>query len=244
MSLLSIKKLSVNYGTNPALKNINLELEKGELICVIGPNGSGKSTLFKSILNLVDYTGDIFFNSTNSKQLLNKIGYMPQTDSIDVNFPITVEEVIEQSQIGKVTNKKAIQDAIEITNIHNLSNKNINELSGGQLQRVFLARALAQDSELLLLDEPFSNMDAITQTSIVEVLKELVKNNKTVVITTHNLKLAQEISSKVILLNKKVICYGKPKEVSSKDHLMATFGENIVLTTETGDITLSDHHHH
>ncbi len=244
MSLLSIKNLSVNYGNNSALRDINLEIEKGELICVIGPNGSGKSTLFKAILDLLDFSGNILFNNKDNRKLLNKIGYMPQIDNIDTDFPITVNEVVEQSQVGRVHNKSSIARSMESTNIKSFSEKNINELSGGQLQRVFLARALAQDSELLLLDEPFSNMDATTQKTIIEMLQGFVKNNKTVIVSTHNLKLAQEISTKIILLNKKVICFGEPKEVTTKEHLIDTFQENIVVASETGEITLTDHHHH
>ncbi len=244
MSIIELKNLNVHYGEIPALESVNVSIENGELVSIIGPNGSGKSTLFKAVLNLLDYSGEIKFKGKSSKNQFNKIGYMPQSSDVDVNFPITVQEVVEQSQLGKRFSKKKVSDAIQNVQLEGLEERNISELSGGQLQRVFLARALAQDSDLIILDEPFSNTDAITEESLLILIKDLVKEGKTVLMSTHNLKQAQEISTKIVLLNKTVVCYGSPKDVCTKEHLLETFRQNILISSETGDITLSDHHHH
>ncbi len=244
MSLLELQNVNVNYNGKPALESVSVSIAEAELVSVIGPNGSGKSTLFKAILNLVDYSGEIKFKGKSTKNHFNKIGYMPQRNDVDVNFPITVREVVEQSQLGKKFSSRKVNKAIKDVQLEGLEDSNISQLSGGQLQRVFLARALAQDSDLIILDEPFSNTDLVAEESLIVLIKELVKEGKTVLISTHDLKQAQEISTKLILLNKTIICYGNPKEVCSKQHLLETFRQNILISSDTGEITLSDHHHH
>src|SRR5437879_1794182 len=145
-TFLSIKNLSVGYNGLWALKNVNLEISKGEIISIIGPNGSGKSTLIKSILGLITHTGEIFLEGKPSKHNLKMVSYMPKSEDIDINFPITVEEVVMQSQYAKnnVDAKKMVEDAIKLNELEKLKDKNLNELSGGQLQRTFLSRAIAQ----------------------------------------------------------------------------------------------------
>jgi ABC-type Mn2+/Zn2+ transport system ATPase subunit len=243
-NFLEIKNLSVNYGDNAALSNINLDINKGEIVSVIGPNGSGKSTFIKSVLHLIKYKGNITLNGLPNFKVISKLSYMPQSENIDINFPINVRSVVEQSQFNRRKfNEEIVNWAISINELTNLQHKNLDELSGGELQRVFLARTLAQDGEVLLLDEPFSNMDITNQNNIIDILHKLKEKGKTVIITTHNLKMAQDISSSLVLLNKKLVSYGKPKDCLTKSNLLETFGEEVIFTNGE-NISITDHHSH
>ncbi len=242
---LKLKDVSVKYGNLAAIQDINIDIEKGEIISIIGPNGSGKSTMIKAILNLINYSGEILLEGQPVSKNIRNIGYMPQTEDIDINFPITIKEVVWQSQYktNKSNSNELVTEAIELNQLKAIEEKNINELSGGQLQRTFLARAMAQDGDMLILDEPFSNMDISSQNNAIEMLNKMKEKNKTILITTHNLKLAQEMSTKIILLNKKIICYGTPDLIFKKQNILETFGEDVIFT-DGDNISVSDHHSH
>ena len=224
MSLIDIKNLSLGYDGNIVLKNINLKIEENDFICVVGPNGSGKSTLIKGILGLIKpISGIITFN--NLKQ--NFIGYMPQETKIDSNFPASVLEIVLSGTLNKKSrslfytkeDKKLAIKNLKILGIENLKNKHFSELSGGQRQKVLLARSLCATSKLLILDEPSNNLDSKSKKNLYDILKNLNKNyNITIIMITHDLDHNNLIGNKILSLREDDIFYGTTEDFIKKVH--------------------------
>lgn len=220
--LINIKNLSVSYDNLKVIDNISLKIFEGEFVGIIGPNGGGKSTLLKSMLGLINIdSGIININEKN-------IGYVPQFATVDKRFPISVLEVVLSGMIDKNIkpffkfNKKMIDKAyskLEQVGIKDLANRQISELSGGQFQRMLIARALAVDPKILFLDEPTASVDTVSMNNIYELLEKINKDT-TIVLVTHDLMSISKKVSKVVCLNKKVVYYGKPiLEKDTLDHL-------------------------
>lgn len=224
MSLIDIKNLSLGYDGNIILKNVNLKIEENDFICVVGPNGSGKSTLIKGILGLIKpISGTITFN--NLKQ--NFIGYMPQETKVDSNFPASVLEIVLSGTLNKKSrslfytkeDKKLVIKNLKILGIENLKNKHFSELSGGQRQKVLLARSLCATSKLLILDEPSNNLDSKSKKNLYDILKDLNKNyNITIIMITHDLDHNNLIGNKILSLREDDIFYGTTKDFIKKVH--------------------------
>ena len=224
MSLIDIKNLSLGYDGNIVLKNINLKIEENEFLCVVGPNGSGKSTLIKGILGLIKpISGIITFN--NLKQ--NFIGYMPQETKVDSNFPASVLEIVLSGTLNKKSrslfytkeDKKLAIKNLKILGIENLKNKHFSELSGGQRQKVLLARSLCATSKLLILDEPSNNLDSKSKKSLYDILTNLNKNyNITIIMITHDLDHNNLIGNKILSLREDDIFYGTTEDFIKKVH--------------------------
>ena len=224
MSLIDIKNLSLGYDGNIVLKNINLKIEENDFICVVGPNGSGKSTLIKGILGLIKpISGTITFN--NLKQ--NFIGYMPQETKVDSNFPASVLEIVLSGTLNKKSmslfytkeDKKLAIKNLKILGIENLKNKHFSELSGGQRQKVLLARSLCATSKLLILDEPSNNLDSKSKKNLYDILKNLNKNyNITIIMITHDLDHNNLIGNKILSLREDDIFYGTTEDFIKKVH--------------------------
>ncbi len=224
MSLIDIKNLSLGYDGNIVLKNINLKIEENEFLCVVGPNGSGKSTLIKGILGLIKpISGIITFN--NLKQ--NFIGYMPQETKVDSNFPASVLEIVLSGTLNKKSrslfytkeDKKLAIKNLKILGIENLKNKHFSELSGGQRQKVLLARSLCATSKLLILDEPSNNLDSKSKKNLYDILKNLNKNyNITIIMITHDLDHNNLIGNKILSLREDDIFYGTTEDFIKKVH--------------------------
>ena len=224
MSLIDIKNLSLGYDGNIVLKNVNLKIEENDFICVVGPNGSGKSTLIKGILGLIKpISGTITFN--NLKQ--NFIGYMPQETKVDSNFPASVLEIVLSGTLNKKSrslfytkeDKKLAIKNLKILGIENLKNKHFSELSGGQRQKVLLARSLCATSKLLILDEPSNNLDSKSKKNLYDILKNLNKNyNITIIMITHDLDHNNLIGNKILSLREDDIFYGTTKDFIKKVH--------------------------
>ena len=225
MNAIEIKNLTVAYGENIALENFNLDVEVGSLVALVGPNGAGKSTLIKTILKfLKQITGKIKINGKN-------LAYVPQRNSVDWDFPTTLFNVVEMGCYGRVglfkrVNKKEKQKvfkAIEQVGMLDFKDRQISELSGGQQQRAFIARALVQEADIYLMDEPFQGVDSTTEKSIVDILKKLKSEGKTLLVVHHDLQTVPTYFESVTFINKTVIASGKVKEVFTQENIDKTY---------------------
>lgn len=238
--MLEINKLYSGYNGIDIIKDISININKGENLCIIGPNGCGKSTLLKTIANIIDYRGnikidDLEVSSLKRKELAKKIGLMSQISQI--YFPYSVYDAVSLGRYAYNDNlfgvsKKdngIILDCIDKVGLMDYKDKMINELSGGQLQRVFLARVFAQDPDIILLDEPTNHLDLKHQIELLENLNKWTKeNNKIVIAVLHDLNLVQYIADNVILLNDGMqVKYGKVNEVLKDDILKQIYGLDI-----------------
>ena len=225
MNAIEIKNLTVAYGENIALEDFNLDVEIGSLMALVGPNGAGKSTLIKTVLKfLKQITGEIKINGKN-------LAYVPQRNSVDWDFPTTLFDVVEMGCYGRVglfkrVNKKEKQKvfkAIEQVGMLDFKDRQISELSGGQQQRAFIARALVQEADIYLMDEPFQGVDSTTEKSIVDILKKLKSEGKTLLVVHHDLQTVPTYFESVTFINKTVIASGKVKEVFTQENIDKTY---------------------
>ena len=221
MNAIEIKNLTVAYGENIALEDLNLNIEVGSLMALVGPNGAGKSTLIKTILKfLKQITGEIKINAKT-------LAYVPQRNSVDWDFPTTLFDVVEMGCYGRVGlfkrvskgEKQKVLKAIEQVGMLEFKDRQISELSGGQQQRAFIARALVQEADIYLMDEPFQGVDSTTEKSIVEILKQLKAEGKTIIVVHHDLQTVPAYFESVALINKAVIVSGKVSEVFTQDNI-------------------------
>ena len=225
MNAIEIKNLTVAYGENIALEDLNLNIEVGSLMALVGPNGAGKSTLIKTILKfLKQITGEIKINAKT-------LAYVPQRNSVDWDFPTTLFDVVEMGCYGRVglfkrvnkEEKQKVLKAIEQVGMLEFKDRQISELSGGQQQRAFIARALVQEADIYLMDEPFQGVDSTTEKSIVEILKQLKAEGKTIIVVHHDLQTVPTYFESVALINKAVIVSGKVSEVFTSENIDVTY---------------------
>ena len=225
MNAIEIKNLTVAYGENIALEDFNLDVEIGSLMALVGPNGAGKSTLIKTVLKfLKQITGEIKINGKS-------LAYVPQRNSVDWDFPTTLFDVVEMGCYGRVglfkrvnkEEKVKVLKAIEQVGMLDFKNRQISELSGGQQQRTFIARALVQEADIYLMDEPFQGVDSTTEKSIVNILKKLKSEGKTLIIVHHDLQTVPTYFESVTFINKTVIASGKVKEVFTQENIDKTY---------------------
>jgi len=214
---LEINNLSVNFNSNPVLEDINLEVDKNDFMAIIGPNGGGKSTLLKAILGLVKpHKGSIKIFGKNQKDALKLTGYLPQKTYFDISFPINVFEVVLMGRYNglfknyKDEDRKAVINALNSVEMLEFKDRQINELSGGEMQRVFIARALAREPLLLLLDEPTASVDPGIQKSFYELLSSL-KLKMTIILVTHDVGVASSYVNDIACLNRKLFYHGTPE---------------------------------
>ena len=221
MNAIEIRNLTVAYGENIALENFNLDIETGSLMALVGPNGAGKSTLIKTILKfLKQITGEIKINGKT-------LAYVPQRNSVDWDFPTTLFDVVEMGCYGIVglfkrvnkEEKQKVLKAIEQVGMLDFKDRQISELSGGQQQRAFIARALVQEADIYLMDEPFQGVDSTTEKSIVDILKKLKSEGKTLIVVHHDLQTVPTYFETVTFINKSVIASGKIKEVFTQENI-------------------------
>ena len=247
--LLKFDGVSVNYNGTIALDNFSFEIHSGEQIAVIGPNGAGKSTLFKVIAGLIQpMRGQVqIYGSEPSGHIC--VGYVPQRAQVDWNFPANVFDVVMMGRVRKIgvirrpslKDRKAVLDALEIVQMSDLTKRLINELSGGQQQRVFIARALAQEAELLLLDEPLSGLDINSQNQIFSVLDNLKDSKIATMVSLHDLNIARSHFKKVMLMNEKLLGFGHPQQVFSSESLAGAFKSHVHFVEEgDGHLAVSD----
>ena len=225
MNAIEIKNLTVAYGENIALEDFNLDVEIGSLMALVGPNGAGKSTLIKTILKfLKQITSEIKINGKN-------LAYVPQRNSVDWDFPTTLFDVVEMGCYGRVglfkrvnkEEKAKVLKAIEQVGMLEFKDRQISELSGGQQQRAFIARALVQEADIYLMDEPFQGVDSTTEKSIVDILKKLKSDGKTLLVVHHDLQTVPTYFESVTFINKTVIASGKVKEAFTQENIEMTY---------------------
>ena len=225
MNAIEIRNLTVAYGENIALENLNLDVEAGSLMALVGPNGAGKSTLIKTILKfLKQITGEIKINGKT-------LAYVPQRNSVDWDFPTTLFDVVEMGCYGRVglfkrvskEEKQKVLKAIEQVGMLDFKDRQISELSGGQQQRAFIARALVQEADIYLMDEPFQGVDSTTEKSIVDILKKLKSDGKTLIVVHHDLQTVPTYFETVTFINKTVIASGKVEKVFTQENIDITY---------------------
>jgi len=241
---LAINDLTVAYHRKPVLWDISVELPPGKLVGVIGPNGAGKSTLIKAVLDLVPAaSGRVLVFGKPYRKNRHRVGYVPQRESVDWDFPVSAVDVVAMGLYGRigwclpVTKKyrRIALAALERVGIVDLADRQISHLSGGQQQRTFLARALVQNADLYLMDEPFAAVDAATERAIVEILQELRQAGKTMVIVHHDLHTVPEYFDHVILLNMRVVAMGPTREVFTTENLQKTYGGKLTLLDQAAE---------
>lgn len=231
----------------PALKSLTFQVERGEQIAVVGPNGAGKSTLFKLIAGILKPDGGKIRLYGHTPDAHICIAYVPQRSQIDWSFPATVEDAVMMGRIGKIGlfRRPSRQDwafvtaSLERVNAGHLAKNQIGELSGGQQQRVFIARALAQEAELLLLDEPLTGLDVPSQEKIFEILESLRPDGVTVLTATHDLTMAAERFDRVMLLNREIVTFNRGTAVLTPENLLAAYGGHMHVI-KNGEMILAD----
>lgn len=250
---LSVDNLSAGYpGDRRAIEHISFEVDRGERVAVIGPNGAGKSTLFKAIVGLIPFTsGSVSIYGEDCRTSHNRVGYVPQHNEIDWSFPATVSDVVMMGRARQIgwfrlpgqADRRIVDEVLAQVGMETFANRQIGELSGGQKRRVFIARALAQNTNVLLLDEPFSGVDASAEDEIMQALDMLRDYQVTVVLATHDMEMATQRFDRMLLLKKVVIAYGTPEEVFTPAHLKAAYGGRVSVLQEAGQMyVLADEH--
>lgn len=231
LQAISIKNLTVNYGKEPIVSNLNLAIPIGSLVAIVGPNGSGKTTLLQSIMGLLSWTGQItIFNQPVHTQL-NNIAYIPQRSSIDWTMPLSVFDVVIMGRYGKLRigqkttahDKQLVLQALEQVKLLDYKNTPIEALSGGQQQRIFLARALVQQAEIYIMDEPFIGIDMVTEKIMLTIFKQLQQMNKTIVVVHHDLITVQKYFDSILFMNRKEIAYGPVATTITPENILKTF---------------------
>lgn len=233
--ILDVNRLTVRYNGRAALEEVTFHLHAGERVAVVGPNGAGKSTLFKTVAGVLTPTsGDVrIFGSRPGRHVC--IGYIPQRSQVDWNFPVTVADVVMMGRFAKLGPLKwprkrdweVVRYALETVDLVPLAQRQIGQLSGGQQQRMFIARALAQQAELMLMDEPLSGLDAPSQDGILALLERLKQEGVTVMVATHDLDQAVRYFDRVMLLNRRLVAFGEPGVVMHTENLLRVYGGKL-----------------
>ncbi len=231
--------LTVQYESGPALDEVSFELARAVRLGVLGPNGAGKSTLLKVIAGVLQPSaGKVeIFGEAPGEHIC--IAYVPQRSQVDWNFPVSVRDVVMMGRIGKLgllrraskADWNAVDTALDTVNLLPLARRQISELSGGQQQRMFIARALAQEAELMLMDEPLTGLDVRSQEELLGILESLRERRVTVLVALHDLKMAAEHFEAVMLLNRHLVGLGSPQEVFSTERLIDAYGVHRVAGT-------------
>lgn len=231
--MLEIKNLSVTYQNNvKALEDISVSISSGKLVGIIGPNGAGKSTLLKGILGMVERTGNVSFKERPIEKVQKQVAYVEQKGNLDMDFPITVLQCVLLGTYPKLgwlkrpgkKEKETALDALERVGMEDFANRQISELSGGQFQRILIARTLAQEADLIFLDEPFSGIDIKSEGIIMDQLFKLRNQGKTILIVHHDLTKVAHYFDELILLNQRLIASGKVEDVMTDENLAKVFG--------------------
>jgi manganese/iron transport system ATP-binding protein len=250
---LEVYNLTVEYNGTPALEGISFNVQAGERVAIVGPNGAGKSTLFKAMVGLMPVKAGAV--ETHGAE----IGYVTQRSLVDWSFPVTVHDVVMMGRVSKMgwlrwqrpADRDVVRRCLAQVGMIGHASRQIGELSGGQQQRVFIARALAQEATVLLMDEPFSGVDAPSREAIMEILDLLHEQGVTVLVSTHDLNLAMERFDRLALINRQLIAYGYPEDVVAPQTLAAAYGGQALWRGEDYAMVLGDidccgeggHHH-
>ena len=248
---ISVRDLTVTYANGfTAVKDASFELDPGSICALVGVNGSGKSTIFKAIMGFVKpAAGQVRLCGMPVEDAIrrNLIAYVPQSEDVDWNFPVLVETVVMMGRYGHMnflrmpsrTDRAKVADALERVGMSEFRHRQIGELSGGQKKRVFLARALAQEGRIILLDEPFTGVDVKTEAAIISLLRELKASGHLMLVSTHNLGSVPEFCDHVVLINRTVLAAGPTTETFTQANLERAFG-GVLRNFQLGGASLHD----
>ena len=239
---IAVKDLLVAYDGKVALSNVSLHIRPGTITALVGPNGGGKSTLFKAIMGfLTPSRGSVEIEGTSiqAAQKRNRVAYVPQSEEIDWNFPVSVQDVVMMGRYGYMNilripsaeDRRIAEDSLARVEMTGFRDRQIGALSGGQRKRVFLARALAQRGDIMLLDEPFTGVDAKTEHAIIDLLIDLRQQGSTILVSTHDLNSIPRFCDQVVMVNRTLLAHGPTEKVFTQDNITRTFG-GILLSLE------------
>jgi manganese/iron transport system ATP-binding protein len=247
-----LSDVTAGYGDRLALEHVTVAVEPGSLLAVVGPNGAGKSTLLKLMAGLVEpWSGRVQILGGPPGREARRVAYVPQAELVDWGFPVTVEDVVMMGRFPRLgpvrrpgkDDRRAVVEALAQVGMDQHLGTQIGRLSGGQRRRVFLARALAAEPDLFLLDEPVTGIDPTTQELLMDLLEAQAKRGKTVVATTHDLATAAERFHQVLAVNRTVVAYGPAEIVLDAEVLARAYGGHL-LVLDGGRVLLDDAHHH
>ena len=251
---VEVDGVTAGYGRRVALTDVSLDVQQGSLLAVIGPNGAGKSTLLKLIAGLLKPTaGRLTVLGGPPGSAARQVAYLPQAEAVDWDFPVTVGEVVMMGRYARLgfgrqpgpVDRERVAAALETVGMADAADRQIGALSGGQRRRVFLARAIAAEPELYLLDEPVTGVDVTTQEELMDVLEGEARAGKTVIATTHDLICAAQRFHQAALINGRVVAQGPAELVLDQRLLAETYGGHVlVLPGDGGRMVLDDAHHH
>ena len=235
--MIEMENLSVSYQGQLALEPTSLTIKGPTITGIIGPNGAGKSTLIKGMLGIVESEGQTFLDRKPMKQELSKIAYVEQKIHIDYNFPIKVKECVSLGLYPKIklfqrlkaSDWEKVARALKIVGLEDFAERQISQLSGGQFQRVLIARCLVQEADYIFLDEPFVGIDSVSEEIIMATLRQLRKAGKTILIVHHDLSKVVAYFDQVLLLNKKVVAFGSTESTFTKENMQKTYGSQLFM---------------
>lgn len=236
--MVEVRGLTVRYDAVVALDGVDLTLHPGRVTGLLGMNGSGKSTLFGSIMGSVRPSAGsirLFGGQPAAARRANLVSYVPQSEAVDWDFPVSVSDVVMMGRYGlqgfarrvRAVDRAAVADALERVGLTESADRQIGELSGGQRKRVFVARGIAQEASLLLLDEPFAGVDKGSERTIVALLRALAEEGRGILISTHDLAGVPELCDEVVLLQNRVLFQGTPAEALTAENLALAFGLGV-----------------
>lgn len=246
---IDVQNLTVAYDNRVVLSNVSWQVRVGSLAAVIGPNGGGKSTLLKSLLNLVSpAAGTVKIFNQNPKQARPRVAYLSQADEVDWEFPISCFDVVLHGRLVHLNwwqrpsrqDRDAAYQSLKLVGMEELANRPIGNLSGGQKQRIFIARALAQQADLIIMDEPAAALDAAAQHQLLDLFFKLQQMEHTVVIATHDLNCLAAGFDSVLGLNQEVILAGTPGEVLNGESLTKLFAKHFPVIGPEGEVAMHD----
>ena len=234
--MIRIEQVSVSYRNSLALEDITLDITGPSITGIIGPNGAGKSTLLKAILGIQEHRGQVYWDGKPIKQALKRIAYVEQKAQIDFHFPITVKECVSLGlyphlglfQRLKKADWDKVATSLDMVGLADYADRQISQLSGGQFQRVLIARCLVQEADTIILDEPFVGIDSVSEEIIMHTLRELRDQGKTILIVHHDLSKVSSYFDQVILLNRRLIAAGPTEQTFTKEHLAQAYGEHLI----------------
>jgi len=249
---VSVQDLSFGYDGGAVLESVTVELPVGSLVGVAGPNGAGKTTLLKALLGLIrPWRGRIEIFGRPSSDVRERVAYAPQVQTVDWEFPATVGDVAMMGRYGRLGllrrpgagDRDAVASALRQVGLESLAKRQIGELSGGQQRRMLIARALAQQADLLLLDEPMVGLDATTQHDLLDLFEQLRDAGKTLLVATHDLSCVAACFDLALLLNKRLVALGPPAEVLTPAILQEAYAEHLLLLPTEGGVYVGHHGH-
>mgnify|MGYP003585497571 CR=1 FL=1 len=236
--MIQTQELTVTYvGDQLALDKVSVTIEKGKIVGILGPNGAGKSTFIKAILGLIPLDGQVALAGKSPQEMLHQLSYVEQRSQIDRHFPMTVRECVSLGayQAGLLflrlqkSDWERVDAALAAVGLSDYKDRTIKHLSGGQFQRMLLARCLVQDGQMIFLDEPFVGIDQVSEAIILDILKDLRNQGRTILVVHHDLNKVKAYFDTVLLLNRRLIAYGPVDQVFTAANLKEAFGELILI---------------